>query len=59
MKEEPLYKEDKLKSAGEEITAMARRFGVTKEDVIYASWIISKGMVWAKLKRDLADKEKE
>ena len=44
-KPEELYEEDKLNAAGDEITAMANRFGVTKEDVIYAVWVIAKGVL--------------
>ena len=57
-KPKELYKKDKLKVAGDEITAMAERFGVTKEDVISAVWAISKDSVWAKLEQDLKEKKR-
>ena len=56
---EELYKEDKLKEAGDEIVAMANRFGVRKEDVVFAVWAIAKDSVWAKLALDLKEKKGE
>lgn len=56
---EELYKEDKLKEAGEEIVAMAERFGVRKEDVVFAVWKMGKDLVWAQLERDLRYKKEE
>ena len=35
-KREELYEEANLKEAGDEIMAMANRFGVRKEDVVFA-----------------------
>lgn len=58
-KPEELYSEAKLKEAGDEIVAMANRFGVTKEDVIFAAWKIAKDVVWAQLERDLRYKKEE
>lgn len=61
MAEEPkeLYEEDKLKEAGDEIAAMANRFGVRKEDVVFAAWKIAKDVVWAQLKKDLRYKKED
>lgn len=56
---ESLYKEDKLKEAGDEIKAMGERFGVTKEDVIAAAWKMAKDAIWAQLERDLQYKKEE
>ena len=55
---EQLYNKAKLKVAGDEITAMAERFGVRKEDVIFAVWAIAKDSVWAKLEQDLKEKKR-
>ena len=52
-KREELYEEDKLKEAGVEMVAMADRFGVRKEDVVFAVWKMGKDMVCAQLERDL------
>ncbi len=54
-----LYKEAKLKEAGDAIIAMANRFGVRKEDVVLAAWKIARGTVWAQLERDLRYKGEE
>ena len=56
---EELYKEDKLKEVGDEITVMASRFKVRKEDVVFAAWKIAKGTVWARLERDLRYKKEK
>ena len=56
---EELYKEDKLKEAGDKIVVMAERFGVRKEDVVFAVWKMGKDLVWAQLERDLRYKKEE
>ena len=56
---EELYEEANLKEVGDEIMAMANRFGVRKEDVIRAVWKIAKDMVWAQLERDLRYKKED
>lgn len=56
---EELYKEAKLKEAGDEIMAMANRFKVRKEDVVFAVWKIAKDVVCAQLKMDLRYKKEE
>ena len=56
---EELYNKAKLKEAGDEITAMAERFEIRKEDVLFAVWAISKDSVWAKLEQDLKEKKRK
>ena len=58
-KREELYEEDTLKEAGDKIAAMANRFKVRKEDVIFAVWTMGKDLVWAQLERDLRYKKEE
>jgi len=54
-----LYEEEALNIADDEIAAMAKRFQVRKEDVVFAAWAIAKDMVWAKLALDLKERKKE
>ena len=58
-KPEELYNKAKLKEAGDEIKAMAERFEIRKEDVIFAVGAISKDSVWAKLEEDLKEKKRQ
>jgi hypothetical protein len=52
-----LYEEEKLNVVDDEIAAMAKRFNVRKEDVVFAVWKMGKDSVWAKLTLDLKEKK--
>jgi hypothetical protein len=54
-----LYEEEKLNVVDDEIAAMAKRFNVRKEDVVFAVWKMGKSSVWAQLALDLKEKEKD
>lgn len=54
-----LYEEEKLEVAEGEITAMANRFRVREEDVIFAGWTIAKDSVWAKLEQDVKERKRK
>ena len=58
-KPEDLYNEANLKEAGDEITSMANRFKVRKEDVVLAVWKMGKNLVWAKLEQDVKEKKRK
>ena len=54
-----LYEKEKLKVADNEIAAMAKRFNIRKDDVVFAVWKMGRDSVWAQLTLDLKEKEKE
>ena len=54
-----LYEEENLNAADDEIAAMAKRFNVRKDDVVFAVWKMGKSSVWAKLALDLKYKKEE
>lgn len=56
---EELYEENIGAVLDNEVAAMAKRFKVRKEDVVFAAWKIAQDTVWAKLAFDLKEKEKE
>ncbi len=56
---EELYEEAEIKVGDDGIKAMAKRFRVRKEDVIFAVWVIAKDSVWAKLAFDVKEKKRQ
>ena len=56
---EELYEESEIKAGDDGIKAMAERFKIRKEDVVFAMWKMGKDLVWAQLERYLRYKKEE
>lgn len=54
-----LYEEEKQNEADNEIAAMAKRFKVRREDVVFAVWKMGKDSVWAKLEQDVKERKRQ